>query len=82
MPDTPRELTKARGGEVVELECPCCGDVAAEGEVTDGQALLCGCNGYVSVDAEEPAWVAISEVDECPPHALCRAAAQSVKGGG
>ena len=34
------------------LECPCCGDVAAEGFVNDGDPLICGCNGIVSMDAE------------------------------
>ncbi len=41
-----------------ELECPCCGCVAAKGEVFDGQELACGCDGHISVDSEsEPyAW--------------------------
>lgn len=38
------------------LECPCCGDNGAasdgEGCFYDGQALICGCPGWVSVDAD------------------------------
>ena len=38
------------------LECPCCGDDGAvadeEGCFTDGQPLICGCPGWVSVDSE------------------------------
>ena len=45
------------------IECPCCGDDACYGQdgelVTDGQPLMCGCKGHMSVDSEsEPeAWV-------------------------
>ena len=58
----------------VYLECPCCGDDGAVGderdEFFDGQPLLCGCAGCVSVDGEED--VHISNGDEpCPPAALC-----------
>ena len=39
------------------LECPCCGDdgAAADGEgwFFDGQPLICGCSGWVSVNADE-----------------------------
>lgn len=38
------------------LECPCCGDDGAvsdsKGLFVDGQALICGCPGWVSVDSE------------------------------
>lgn len=34
------------------IECPCCGKTAAEGMVSDGDALLCGCDGAISVDGE------------------------------
>ena len=51
-PSTPEEWT---------LECCCCGDDAAIGEVYDGQPLLCGCKGHVSVDTESEPYVLISE---------------------
>jgi hypothetical protein len=44
------------------IECPCCGEEGAEtdsnGEYFDGQLLICGCPGIVSVseDDEEP-WI-------------------------
>ncbi len=45
------------------LECPCCGGDGAvsdgDGLFSDGQTLVCGCPGWVSVDAdgdEEP-WI-------------------------
>lgn len=38
------------------MECPCCGYDAAHGMkgelVSDGQELLCGCKGWISVDSE------------------------------
>ena len=55
-----------------ELECPCCGDTAAVGLVLDGQALLCGCAGIVSMDAESDPEILIFDDDECPPSARCR----------
>ena len=43
------------------LECPCCGDDGAvstpDGEFYDGQALICGCVGWVSVDEDGEAWI-------------------------
>jgi hypothetical protein len=45
------------------LECPCCGDDGAksdsEGNFCDGQSLICGCPGLVSVDGdgEEEPWI-------------------------
>lgn len=43
------------------LECPCCGDDGAvsndRGEFYDGQGLICGCNGSVSVDEDGEAWI-------------------------
>lgn len=54
---------------IVYLECPCCGDDGAvsdaRGRFADGQPLICGCRGWVSVDGEsepminngeEPCW--------------------------
>ena len=44
-------------GGLTYLECPCCGDEGAasdgEGGFFDGQPLICGCPGWVSVDADE-----------------------------
>lgn len=41
---------------ISELECPCCGDVAAradmEGFFHDGDRLVCGCYGWVTADGE------------------------------
>jgi hypothetical protein len=55
------------------LECPCCGDDGAlsdaEGYFADGQPLICGCAGSVSVD-EDGCWINISD-DPCPPGAKC-----------
>lgn len=48
------------------LECPCCGDVGARGIVNDGDALLCGCPGQVSLDAETEPYINSGE-DECVP---------------
>lgn len=43
------------------LECPCCGDdgayANAAGEFADGQALTCGCPGWVTVEEEGEAWI-------------------------
>lgn len=45
------------------LECPCCGDVGvepnAEGDYVDGQTLICGCPGWVSVSdgEDESCWI-------------------------
>lgn len=50
--------TDAGGGE---LECPGCGDVAARGIVHDGQKLLCGCDGWISLDAESPPHVCMGD---------------------
>jgi hypothetical protein len=51
------------------IECPCCGALGATadsgGEYWDGQALVCGCDGAVSVDDAGPgapvAWINVSE---------------------
>jgi len=44
-----------------DLECPCCGDVGAvpdaAGYYTDGQCLVCGCPGWVSIDLDNTAWI-------------------------
>lgn len=47
------------------LECPCCGDLAASGEVFDGQSLDCGCAGWISCDGEGPSYVALAD-ERCP----------------
>lgn len=42
------------------LECPCCGGDGAEsvdGEFHDGQALICGCPGWVSIDPDDGPWI-------------------------
>lgn len=65
------------GHGLTYLECPCCGDNGAasdgEGCFYDGQALICGCAGHVSVDADgsEDPWINNGE-GECGPTAKCR----------
>lgn len=51
------------------LECPCCGNEGAEADAdgwfTDGQSLICGCVGWVTVEETGEAW--INNGDEpCP----------------
>lgn len=53
------------------LECPCCGcegaESDAEGLFHDGQALMCGCPGWVSVSSDEDDGPWINNGDEpCP----------------
>lgn len=59
------------------LECPCCGDDGAEADTDglfyDGQRLICGCAGWVSVDAENEPFINNGDRD-CPPHATCQGA--------
>lgn len=43
------------------VECPCCGDEAANGYMVDGQALDCGCKGSISCDESE----IYANVDDC-----------------
>jgi len=49
------------------LECPCCG---AEGAVSDadglfhdGQLLICGCSGLVSVEEDGDVWINVYDCD-------------------
>jgi len=43
------------------LECSCCGDDGAvadkDGNFYDGQPLICGCPGMVSVDEDGDVWI-------------------------
>ena len=40
------------------LECPCCGDVAAEGPLyTDGSPAICDCPYWVSCDSETEPYI-------------------------
>jgi hypothetical protein len=53
------------------LECPCCGDDGAEANGVDewfydGQPLLCGCLGHVSVCADEDPYISINDAEPCP----------------
>lgn len=52
------------GHGLMYLECPCCGGNGAasdgEGCFYDGQKLICGCPGWVSVDSdgdEDDPWI-------------------------
>ena len=53
------------------LECECCGWTAAEGLCEDGDDLLCGCAGHISLDSETGPCVSL-DGEDCPPHAQCR----------
>ena len=58
---------------VTYLMCPCCGDDGAvsdeDGYFDDGQALICGCAGWVSAD-EDDVWINNGD-GECPADAKC-----------
>ena len=62
---------------ITNLECPCCGDIGAEsdrdGLFTDGQPLLCGCSGWVSVsaDGDEEPWINNGD-ERCSASAKCQ----------
>ena len=57
------------------LECPCCGDDGAVsdelGDFYDGQQLICGCAGWVSIDEDDGPW--INNGDEQCPNTNCQA---------
>jgi hypothetical protein len=57
----PVEAQFSIGSGLTYLECPCCGDNGAasdgEGCFWDGQLLICGCPGWVSVDEDGEAWI-------------------------
>lgn len=58
------------------LECPCCGDdgaVSKDGLFHDGQSLVCGCVGWVSVDENGDVWINNGD-DQCP----CQAGIQNL----
>lgn len=46
---------------IVYLECPTCGYEGAQsdkdGYFFDGQPLICGCHGLVSVDEDGDTWI-------------------------
>lgn len=55
--------------ENFSVECPCCGDLAAEegSYVYDGQKSLCGCPGHWYVDSES----VFFDLDEDVPCPVC-----------
>jgi len=57
----PVETKFSLGHGLTYLGCPCCGDDGAasdgEGCFYDGQELICGCPGWVSVDEDGEAWI-------------------------
>lgn len=60
-----RDKAEARVAEAedgLRLECPCCGQAAAEWFVTDGDSLLCGCDGTISCCSESYPY---ANVDGC-----------------
>jgi len=75
----------AREGTMIEqpiyLECPCCGDDGAvsdsEGYFTDGQALICGCPGWVSVDSDLDGFSEVCINNGDAPCLKCEQAEQS-----
>ena len=70
MPQQQEDETRVRA----TIKCPCCGDVGAEadehGLFVDGQSLICGCAGWLSV-TEDDAWVN-NGGEPCPPEAKCQ----------
>jgi hypothetical protein len=55
-------MTDSRlSGDVPTLECSCCGDDGAvadsDGLFFDGQDLICGCPGWVTVEEDGEAWI-------------------------
>ena len=76
-PERPPDLDDLlRNLPALTLECPCCGCEGATpdamGWFTDGQPLVCGCAGWVSV-GEDDVWINNGD-DECPADAKCRKA--------
>ena len=58
--------------KIYEIECDCCGGVAAREELfEDGQPLLCGCRGQISFCSETDPYCSIDSEEECPPTAGC-----------
>ena len=63
---------------VTELECPCCGCIAAKADANgmfyDGQPVTCGCATLVTISGyeDEGADIYMPEED-CPPEARCHA---------
>ena len=66
-------MTTPPDSPVTEMECPCCGTIAAEanerGLFYDGQPVTCGCATCVSGDVDGMD-IEMPE-DECPPNARC-----------
>lgn len=62
--------------ETEYLECPCCGDEGAlpdeDGYYYDGQILVCGCSGAISV-TEDDVYISLWDT-ECSPTARCHGA--------
>jgi hypothetical protein len=65
-------LDRAEPEEQDGLECDCCGDAGAypdaDGLYGDGQELVCGCPGWVSIDdVDEPpvAWINDDSDEPC-----------------
>jgi hypothetical protein len=49
------------------LECPCCGEEGSEADAdglfTDGQPLICGCDGWVTCDSENEPEISVSDCE-------------------
>ena len=45
------------------IECPCCGDEAGWGYVSDGDPLACGCAGSFACDSETMPYVSVDDCD-------------------
>jgi hypothetical protein len=72
-------VARARLPQPEFLECPCCGDDGAQsdadGYFMDGQTLICGCSGWVSVSADDRPWINNGD-QPCPAHAKCQLGAK------
>ena len=55
--------------DVLYLECPCCGGEGAypdkDGLYHDGQSVVCGCPGMVSIDEDDGPWINIDADRPC-----------------
>lgn len=59
-----------------EIECPCCGDVAASGYACDGDRLACGCAGHITVEEDGEVWA--NAYEDCG----CKDGDRALGGGG
>jgi hypothetical protein len=68
-----QDLRVVRNELTWTLECPCCGDDGAyadpNGQFADGQPLVCGCDGHVTVDEDDGPRVWVRDECDCRSNA-------------